>query len=220
VSVGRRSPAPTLIPARTRVRTSWDDHAISIEPPHRLSQGHLIKTGKPKSIQGGMPSQLRKAAAQVEGVFEISCFQTPPPATDGMPAGPVPPTHRSNGMPCQQQQKCRLLKGPWIPAPWSDTGWEPGAGPPAMRAIEAGNGDRVLVLAIRPNPVCLPPIMPVEPDTRLAAVWTTTRPIGLWFQIKALKVLLQGRDPWQDTGHRLVSFGLMVRLVAYHDSRG
>ena len=89
-----------------------------------------------------------------------------------------------------------------------------------MRAIEAGDGDRVLVLAIRSNPVCLPPIMPVTPDARLVTVWTTTRPIGLWFQIKALKMLHQRGDPWQDTGHRLVSFGLMVRFVTYHDNRG
>lgn len=89
-----------------------------------------------------------------------------------------------------------------------------------MRAIEAGNGDRVQVLTVRPDPVCLPPIMAMEPDTRFAAVWAVIRPIGLRILSKALKVLLQGGDPWQDTKYRLVSFGLMVRLVAYHDNRG
>lgn len=208
------------LPARFRVRTSWDDHVISIEPPHRLSQSHLIKTGHPESIQRGMTPQGRKAAAQMEGVFEMSCFQTPPPATDGMSAGPLLPAHRTDGMPRQQQQKCRLLKGPWIPAPGGDAGREPRAGPPAMRAEEAGNGDRVQVLTVCPGPVRLPTIMAMEPDTRLAAVWTTTRPIGLWIRFKALKVLLQGGDPWQDAEHRLVFFWLMVRFVAYHDNRG
>jgi len=164
-----------------------------------------------------MTPQGRKAAAQMEGVFEMSCFQEPPPATDGMSAGPLLPARRTDGMPRQQQQKRRLLKGPWIPAPWGDTGREAGTGLSAMRTIEAENGDRVQVLAIHPYPVRLPPIMPVEPDTRLAAVWTATRAIGLWIQFK---VLLKGGDPWQDTMHRLVFFGLMVRLVTYHDNRG
>ncbi len=62
--------------------------------------------------------------------------------------------------------------------------------------------------------------MTMEPDAGLTAVWAAIRPVGLHVQIQARKVLPQGGDPWQDTRHRLVSFGFMVRFVAYPDNRG
>lgn len=220
MSVGRFSGIYRPIPTRFRVRTSWDNHVILIEPAHCLGQGHLTKTAKPERFQGRMTPQARKSAAQVKGIFHVSCFQEPPPTTDGMSAGPLLSTHLADGMPRQQQNEHRLLKDPRIPAPGGNTGREPRAGPPAVGAVKTGNGDRILIAAVRPNPVGFPPILSMEPDTGLATVWTEIRPVGFWIQVKVFKVLLQGRDSWQDTGHRLVSFGFMVRFVTYHDNRG
>ena len=85
-SVGYPKSRHSVVPNDVGIKTSWDDHAIPIEQCHGVSQGHLLKAGRPEISQGGMTPQFGKAVAQMEAVFCILYFQPTPPTTDGMTA--------------------------------------------------------------------------------------------------------------------------------------
>lgn len=118
-------------------QTSWDVHAILVEPRHRIAQRHVIHAGAPHALPIHGSPQFHKTAAQVESERLAARGQPSPPATASVAAKLCGLTHGAQGPACQQHQQYLLLHIPVIPAPGRDAGRQTGTGataPPATKS--------------------------------------------------------------------------------------
>jgi len=218
--VGRRRRAKSRVLRPARIKRSWDNHRLAIQPGHRLAQRHRLQTILPKSAEIHRPAQLRKTRLQ-EHRKPLTALTQPPPPAAYRPAVQAHPSGAAVRRTTHQQQlQHQLLNGPAIPAPGSHALRQTRTRMAATRAEVTWNRDGIERSGSERTSIRLALITAMPPKPGKATMRTSRRTINDGLTLKGVEMLLQRSNCWHNAMHRLVSSEMVKASITSHDNRG